>query len=79
MEWLEEALSKEAELCSEDARIIILSYYGLFGTEPIPYRVISEIRKNLGLSSSLSRISQIHAKTIEKFRQFFQDRNIEEF
>lgn len=79
LEWLEEALSEEAGLCSEDARLIILSYYGLFDTQPMPYREIAEIRKSRGCSSSLSRISQIHAKTLEKFRQFFLDRNIEEF
>lgn len=79
LEWLEEALSKEAGICSEDARLIILSYYGLFDAQPMPYREIAEIRKKRGCSSSLSRISQIHAKTIEKLRQYFFERNIEEF
>lgn len=79
LEWLEEALSKEAGICTEDARLIILAYYGLFDAQSMPYREIAEIRKKRGCSSSLSRISQIHAKTIEKLRQYFFERNIEDF
>lgn len=78
-EWLEDAVSKEAGLCSDDERMILTLHYGLFGAEKKSYREIAEIRKKGGRSSSFSRISQIHARALEKLRQYFMERHIEEF
>lgn len=78
-EWLEDAVSREAGLCSDDERMILTLHYGLFGSEKKSYREIAEIRKKGGRSSSFSRISQIHTRALEKLRQYFQERNIEEF
>lgn len=78
-EWLEDAISREAGLCSDDERMILTLHYGLFGVEKKSYREIAEIRKKGGRSSSFSRISQIHARALEKLRQYFMERHIEEF
>lgn len=78
-EWLEDAVSREAGLCSDDERMILTLHYGLFGSEKKSYREIAEIRKKGGRSSSFSRISQIHARALEKLRQYFMERHIEEF
>lgn len=78
VEWLEEALSREAGVLTEDEARVIILHYGLFGNRPHIYPEIAEIRKAEGRGCACSRISQINTHAISKLRKWFEDRNIEE-
>ena len=78
VEWLEEALSREAGVLTEDEARVIILHYGLFGNRPHIYPEIAEIRKAEGRGCACSRISQINTHAIAKLRKWFEERNIEE-
>lgn len=78
VEWLEEALSREAGVLTEDEARVIILHYGLFGNRPHIYPEIAEIRKAEGRGCACSRISQINTHAIAKLRKWFEDRDIEE-
>lgn len=77
-EWLEEALSEEAGVLTDDERMVVTLHNGLFGNEPMVYADIAAIRKNSGRGCSRSRISQIHTKAIAKLKKWFAEMQIED-
>ena len=79
VEWLEEALSKETAVVTPDERRILVLHYGLFGHEPVPYRIISKIRASEGKGSAYSRLSQIHTKALQKLQEYFAGNGIDAF
>ena len=78
-QWLEEAMSREAEVITEDERRVLVYHYGLFRTPKRPYREIAKMRAAEGRGCAYSRLSQIHSKAIQKLKRFFFDRMIEEY
>lgn len=78
VDWLEEALSREAGVLTDDEARVIILHYGLFGNRPHIYPEIAEIRKAEGRGCACSRISQINTHAIQKLRKWFEERNIEE-
>jgi len=79
VEWLEEALSRDVDAVTSDERRVLILHYGLFGNARMPYREIAKLREQDGLGHAFSRLSQIHNKAIQKLRQFFVERSIEEY
>ncbi len=79
VEWLEEALSREAGVITSDERRVLVLRYGLFGHQKEPYRNIAKLRQRDGLGCAFSRLSQIHAKAVGKLKKFFKDRDISEY
>ena len=77
VEWLEEALDKESGVLTDEERFIIIHHYGLFGTKPMIYSEIAEIRKQKGKGCACSRISQINSSAIRKLRKFFEENKVE--
>ena len=76
VEWLEEALSEEAGVLTEEERRIVILHNGLFGNTPMVYDEIALQRKALGRGSSRSRISQIHTRAISKLKTWFYDMEV---
>lgn len=76
VEWLEEALSSEADVLTDDERMVVVLHNGLFGNEPMVYADIAALRKSLGRGCSRSRISQIHTKALNKLKKWFADMNL---
>jgi len=79
IEWLEEALSAEAQVVTSDERRVLVLRYGLFGHPKEPYRDIAKLRQQDGLGCAFSRLSQIHAKSVGKLKKYFEDRDIDEY
>lgn len=73
VEWLEEALTAEADVLTDDERLVVILHNGLFGNEPMVYADIAALRKEMGKGCSRSRISQIHTKAIGKLKKWFAD------
>ena len=76
---LEDAISKEADVLTEDERNILIKKYGLFGHKRMSYREISAERASEHKGSAYSRITQIHSKAVKKLATYFQDFDIEEY
>lgn len=76
VEWLEEALTAEADVLTDDERLVVILHNGLFGNEPMVYADIAAMRKNMGKGCSRSRISQIHTKAIGKLKKWFADMDL---
>ena len=73
---LEDAISKEADVLTEDERNVLVKKYGLFGSKKMSYKDISAERAAEGKGSAYSRITQIHAKAIKKLAKYFEDLGI---
>ena len=76
IEWLEEGLSKEAGVLTDDERFVLVHHYGLFGKAPLKYDEIAAIRRKQGRGSACSRISQINTAAVKKMRTYFQHNGI---
>ena len=76
IEWLEEALSAESGLLTEDERFVLIHHYGLFGHKQMKYEEIAEIRRQFGRGSACSRISQINTAAVKKVRQYFLENGV---
>jgi RNA polymerase sigma factor (sigma-70 family) len=79
IEWLEEALSSEADVVTSDERRVLVLHYGLFGHDRLPYHDIAKLRAAEGRGCAYSRLSQIHTKAVKKLQRFFSDRGIDEY
>ena len=79
VEFLEDALSSEAGVLSDDECRVIILHNGLFGHEEMVYRDIAKLRKAEGKGCAPSRISQIHTSALSKLREHFQRVNLEEY
>lgn len=77
VQWLKDAVRKDAGLLTDEECFIIINHFGLFSHPPMKYREIAKIRKENGTGSSCSRISQITTSAIQKLRKFFCDNGIE--
>lgn len=78
IDWLEEGLSKEAGVLTDDERFVLVHHYGLFGKAPLKYDEIAAIRRRQGRGSACSRISQINTAAVKKMRTYFQNNGIME-
>lgn len=78
-EWLEEGLSPEAGVVTEEERQVLILHYGLFGRKPVKYRDIAEMRKKKGKGSANSRISQIKTQGEKKLRLWFKQNGLESY
>lgn len=76
VEWLEEAVSSEADVLTEDERMVVVLHNGLFGIEPMVYADIAAMRKDMGKGCSRSRISQIHTKALDKLKKWFAEMDL---
>ena len=74
--WLEEALSKDSGVLTDDERLVLTHHYGLFGAKQMKYEEIAKIRKAAGRGCACSRISQINTTAIKKVRDFFYDNEV---
>lgn len=72
-DWLEEALSKESGVLTEDERMVVILHNGLFGNKAHIYNEISRIRKQQGKGYARSRISQIHTQAITKLTEWLKE------
>lgn len=75
-EWLEEAISKESGVLTDDERMVVILHNGLFGNKPMIYKDIAKLRKKKGRGSARSRISQIHTQALEKIKKWFMENHI---
>lgn len=78
IEWLEEALSEESGVLNEDERFVLTHHYGLFNHQQMKYEEIAVMRKNKGLGSACSRISQINTAAVRKVRDYFARNGVTE-
>ncbi|OUO52001.1 hypothetical protein B5F76_08285 [Desulfovibrio sp. An276] len=76
-EWLEEALSEESGVLTDDERQVVILHNGLFDHEPMVYDDIAAMRREAGKGSSRSRISQIHTRAVEKLRNWFEEMEVD--
>lgn len=79
VDWLEEAVSAENGLLTEDERRVLVMSYGLFGTREHSYAEIARMRKAEGKGHAHSRLSQIRAKATRKLTEFFAEARLEEY
>lgn len=78
-EWLEEGLSPEACVVTEEERQVLVLHYGLFGHAAIKYREIAEMRRRKGKGAANSRISQIKTQGEKKLRLWFGKNGLEAY
>lgn len=78
-EWLEDILSSEANVLTDDERMILLHHYGVFGAEKKSYKYLAKMRELEGRGHTHCRISQIRAKALEKIKAYFDKCGIEQF
>ena len=79
VELLEDALSREAGVLTDDERRVLILHNGLFGHEEMVYKDIAKLRKAEGKGCAPSRISQIHTSAIMKLREHFSRVGAEEY
>ena len=79
VEFLEDAISPEAGVLTDDERRVLVLHNGLFGNKETVYKDIAKLRKAEGKGCAPSRISQIHTSAISKLRGYFNLCGLEEY
>jgi len=79
VEWLEDSISKECGLLNDDERRVLILHYGLFGTQPQPYKEIAKLRRAEGRGFACSRLSQISTQAKKKLSAYFAEIGLEEY
>lgn len=79
VEWLEEALSRDAGVLTHDERRVLIMHYGLFGESPCTYQEIAKLHKAEGKGHACSRLSQISTQAKKKLRKFFAEMELERY